>query len=252
MKPQGCIKGQPLSLHVLDYGFFRVHSGPRDIGIVGFLIRTDQGEEILVDTGFPQKYADGVVAATQEDRLDEFGEVLECTPQNMPTAQLALAGTALDRITLMIQTHTHIDHVGHMDACSQAPILMAAAERALPRPLYWGAVQPMEWPDRDYILVDEDVEIGPDLKVLFTPGHAPGQLALKLTLPETGPVILTSDAISRPGEIDENFAGSWNEALAMHHGARLMEMARAEDALVIYGHCPKQWETLRKAPAFFG
>lgn len=248
MKPQGCIKGKPISLHVLDYGMFRVHSGPRDIGIQGFLIRTDQGEEILVDTGFPQKYADDTATASDEDRLYEFGIVLGCTNENMPAAQLARAGSALDQISLMIQTHTHIDHVGHIHACPQAPILVAAAERALPKPLYWSDVQPVDWPDRDYIEVDEDVEIGPGLRVLLTPGHAPGQLAIHLELPDTGVVILTSDAISRPDEIDENFAGSWDAPLALHHANRLMKMAEKDKALVIYGHCPTQWPTLRKAP----
>lgn len=251
MKPEGYIKGQPVSLHVLDYGMFRVHSGPRDIGIVGFLIRTDKGEEILVDTGFPQKYADDTEAASEEDRLYEFGTVLECTPRNMPAHQLGLAGTSLESIGLMIQTHTHIDHMGHIAACPQAPILMAAAERTLDKPLYWGDVQPVEWPARDYLLVEGDTRVGPGLDVLFCPGHAPGQLAIRLELPETGTVILTSDAISRPSEIDEKFAGSWDEELAQHHGARLMDMALREGAMLIFGHCPEQWPALRKAPHAF-
>lgn len=251
MKPQGCVKGQPVSLHVLDYGLFRVHSGPRDIGIVGFLITTDAGERILVDTGFPQKYADDPAAATEEDRLYEFGEVLDCTARHMPAAQLAKAGVTLDQITLMIQTHTHIDHVGHIGACPQAPILIGAAERALARPLYWGDVQPLDWPARDYIPVDADVQIGPGLRVLFTPGHAPGQLALVVELPESGTLIVTSDAISRPGEVDEKFAGSWDETQAIYHGHRLMAMAADTGATLIFGHCPEQWRTLKKAPDSF-
>ena len=251
MKPHGCVKGQPVSLTVLDYGLFRVHSGPRDIGIVGFLIRTDAGEQILIDTGFPQKYADDIEQATQEDRLFEFGKVLECSEQNMPAAQLALAGSSLEEITLMIQTHTHIDHVGHITACPDAPILVAAAERKLDRPLYWGDVQPIPWPDREYILIDEDVQIGPGLRVLFAPGHAPGQLALVVDLPDTGKVVLTSDAISRPGEVDEKFAGSWNEALAIHHGDRLMALAADTGAKLIFGHCPEQWLSLKKAPEHY-
>lgn len=248
MKPQGYIKGKPVSLHVLDYGMFRVHSGPRDIGIQGFLIRTDLGEDILIDTGFPQKYADDTETASNEDRLYEFGTVLHCGPENMPAAQLAQAGSSLDRITLMIQTHTHIDHMGHMEACANAPILIAAAERVLAKPLYWGAVQPVDWPESDYLLIDADTDIGPGLSVFLTPGHAPGQLALRLELPETGAVILTSDAISRPSEIDEKFEGSWDAPLALYHANRLMKIAAQDNALVIYGHCPAQWPTLRKAP----
>lgn len=248
MTAEGYIAGRPVALYVLDYGLFRVHAGPRDVGIQGYLIRTDKGEDILVDTGFRKAYAEDPEAATLADRLQSFGQVLECGPRNMPDAQLALAGTALDRIALMIQTHTHIDHMGHMDACPQAPILMSAAERALPKPLYWGDVQPFDWPDRRYLLIEADTEIGPGLAVFHVPGHAPGELALMVDLPETGKVLLAADAISRPAEVNEGFAGSWDEDLARHHGARLLALAAATGAKVIYGHCPDQWPRLRKAP----
>lgn len=251
MKPQAQIKGQPLSLHVLDYGMFRVHSGPRDIGICGYLITTDADERILMDTGFPAKYARDPKAATQQDRLFEFGEVLLCTPDHLPAAQLARAGVALDQITHMVQSHTHIDHIGGLALCPKAPMFIAATERALERPLYWGDVQPLSWPDRRYIEVDADCEIGPGLRLFLVPGHAPGQLALMVDLPKTGPVLLTSDAISRPGEIAEAFAGSWDEPAARASAERLMQAAQSASATVIYGHCPEQWPMLKKAPAFY-
>jgi N-acyl homoserine lactone hydrolase len=248
MQAQGFIKGRPTALTVLDYGLFKVHANGRIIGICGFAIRTDAGETILVDTGFPAKYAEDTDRATAEDRLHEFGEVLRCTADNMPDAQLARAGIAPGDITLHICTHTHIDHVGGLADYPDAPILVSAVERALPKPLYWGSVQPMDWPDRTYLTVDRDTVLGPGLRVLHAPGHAPGQLALLLDLPETGTVLLTSDAISRPAEIDERFAGSWDEPQAIASGARLMALARETGAFVIYGHSPEQWPELRKSP----
>ncbi|MEX0285719.1 MAG: N-acyl homoserine lactonase family protein [Paracoccaceae bacterium] len=248
MQAQGYLKGRPVSLVILDYGLFRVHSNGRVIGICGYLIRTDAGENVLVDTGFPAKYTEDAEAATQEDRLYEFGEVLSCTPENLAIAQLAKAGVKPEDITLHILTHSHIDHVGGLADFPRAPIVVAKAERVLPKPLYWRSAQPMDWPEATYLTVDGDVEVGPGLHLLLVPGHAPGQLALRFNLPEAGPVLLTSDAISRPAEIEEAFAGSWDEALAIASGARLMEMAEAEGAMVIYGHCPDQWPELRKSP----
>ena len=251
MMDQISLMGKPIRLAVLDYGLFEVHSGPRTIGICGFAIQTDAGELVLIDTGFPAKYALDAKAATAEDGLGSFGRVLQITSENMPEAQLAKLGIAKPDLTLMIQSHTHIDHIGHMDGFPGVPILIAKAERALPRPLYWSGKQAMEWPERDYYLVTQDLTLAPGFEVLLCPGHAPGQLAFMVRLPDTGWMLLTSDAISRAAEIDEGFAGSWDVLLAVHHGDRLMRLARERDALVIYGHSPQQWPDLRKAPDWF-
>lgn len=245
------LKGKPNRMAVLDYGLFEVHSGPRTIGICGFAIQTDASELVLIDTGFPAKYVVDATAATLEDELGSFGRVLRITSDNTPDAQLARLGLSTSDVTLMIQSHTHIDHVGHMDGFPGVPILIARAERALPRPLYWSGKQAMEWPERDYHLVSQDFLLGQGFEVLLCPGHAPGQLAFMVNLPTTGWVLLTSDAISRASEIDEGFAGSWDVPLAIHHGDRLMRLARDRDATVIYGHSPEQWPVLRKAPEWF-
>lgn len=251
MNMQVSLKGKPVRLAVLDYGLFEVHAGPRIIGICGYVIQTDADETVLIDTGFPEKYAHDAEAATAEDDLGSFGRVLSVTSENMPDAQLVKVGLAKNDVTLMIQSHTHIDHVGHMAAFPHVPILISAAERALPKPLYWSGKQPMDWPEAEYHRIDADITLGPGFEVLHCPGHAPGQLAFMVELPETGWVLLTSDAISRASEIDEKFAGSWDDALAIHHGDRLMKLARARDAFVIYGHSPEQWPNLKKAPNWF-
>jgi N-acyl homoserine lactone hydrolase len=251
MRDMGLLKGRPKRLTVLDFGLFRVHAGPRDIGICGYLIETDAGERVLVDGGFPAKYADDPARATAEDALGGFGEVLSLTPDNLPEAQLALAGVAPDGIDLLILTHTHIDHLGALHGFPRAPMVVSAAERALPRPLYWTGGQPWDWPERDYRVVGGDVTIGPGFDLLQAPGHAPGQLAMLLELPRTGPVLLTSDAISRPAEVDEGFDTAPDPATALASARRLMALAEARGAFVIYGHDPAQWGELRKAPAHY-
>jgi len=241
------LKGAPRRLTVLDYGLFRVNAG-RTIGICGYLIETDAGERVLVDTGFPQKYADDGARAAEEDLLGAFGKVLVCGPENMPAGQLATMGLGTGDIALLVMTHTHIDHVGHLDGFPGVPIVIGAAERALPKPLYWGDVRPMDWPDAEYREIDADTVIGPGLTLISAPGHAPGQLSLLVELPETGAVLLTGDAISRPAEVAEGFAGTADRETAVASAARLMEIAAEREAFVIYGHDPAQWSTLRKAP----
>ena len=248
---QPLLKGSPARLAILDYGLFQVHENGRIIGICGYVIQTTDGETVLIDTGFPAKYAADADVATAEDDLGAFGQVLALTDDNLAPAQLGLLGLRPDDIDLMIQSHTHIDHVGFMDGFPGTPILMSAAERALPRPLYWSGKKAMEWPEADYILIEEDTVIGPGFEVLHVPGHAPGQLAFQISLPETGPVLLTSDAISRADELDTGLAGSCNPVLAEEHARNLIARASRDRAMLIFGHSPEQWPTLKKAPEWY-
>lgn len=248
MKTVSYTNGHPNSLTVLDYGLFRVHANGRIIGICGFLIRTDADEAILIDTGFPAKYAYDIATSSVEDKLGDFGEVLECTPDNLPEAQLAKCGLMPGDIDLLILTHSHIDHVGCIADFPKAPIVLSRPEYDSARPLYWGNVRPMDWPAREYRVIDGDTRIGPGLQLMLTPGHAPGQMSLLVELPGTGPLLLTSDAISRPEEIAEGFAGAPDPEAARDSAARLMALAEERGAFIIYGHWPEQWSTLRKAP----
>ena len=245
------LRGRPVRLAVLDYGLFRVHANGRVIGIMGFLIETDAGERVAIDGGFPAKYAEDAAAATREDRLHEFGEVVSVTPENRPAPQLAKLGLTPADIDLFVLTHSHIDHVGALEDFPNAPMVVAKAESDLPKPLYWAGHRPLDWPARETITLEEDTELGPGVRLLMAPGHAPGQMAVLLELPRTGPVLLTGDAISRPAEIGERFDTAPDPETALASAERLMRLARDTGAFVIYGHDPAQWPELRKAPEVY-
>lgn len=245
------LSGHPVSLAVLNFGLFTVHSNGRIIGIPGFLVETSAGEKVLIDTGFPEKYAKDIQMASTEDNLGEFGELLELTYENQPVAQLAKLGISKDDLDYVVITHTHIDHVGNIGSFPNVPIIIGKEERDLEKPIYWRGKKPLEWPEEDYVLITEDTILGENFEILHVPGHTPGELSILLKLPESGSILLTSDAISRESEIAEGCLDATNPEQAINSANRILELARQKNAMVIYGHGPQQWKVLKKAPDLY-
>ena len=243
----------PARLVLLDHGTFRVTAGPepRTILIPGWLISTAAGEHVLVDGGFPPKYLTRTDAAAAEDGLGAFGRFLRVGPANGAAAQLALCGVAPGGVALHVLTHTHVDHLGGLGVAPRAPVVVGAPERAMarPAPLFQPAGAPMDWPERDWRRVEGAARLGPGIEAHVAPGHAPGQLALLVEVPGTRPVMLMSDAASRPGEVTGGFATAPDREAAIASAARLLAIAAERDAQVVWGHCPVQRTALPRAPA---
>ncbi len=234
-------------LYILDFGTFDVGPGKRRIGIPGYLLETDHGARILVDTGFDPAYASDYTATDARDGLSGFGRLTGYSARQTAAGQLALLGLVPADITHLILTHGHIDHVGSLPLF-RCPIILTEAERSLPHPVYWGDVRPIDWPDAPYVLITTQTDLCNGLRVLPTPGHTPGHLSLLVTLP-SGAVMIAADAINRQSEPAEGFPDADDPAAAARSAARLFALQAEHSAQLIYGHDPVQWPTLPKAPA---
>lgn len=243
------LPGRIARLFVLDLGLFEVRGGERVIGIPGFLMQTDKGANILFDTGFPPEYHSDPDRPAK-DGLPRFGRLLDFRPDQTAEGALALLGLAPEDIGLVILSHGHIDHVGSLPRFAHAPIVLTARERAEPAPLYFGQARPIPWPDATYTLIDADTPVCEGLTLIPTPGHTPGHLSALVTLPDGRSAILAADAINRASEPDEGFSDAADPHAAQASATRLLALA-PEGAVLIYGHEPSQWPTLRKAPQPF-
>ena len=218
------------------------------VAVPGYLIETDDGQTILIDSGLPHPYHDDPVAAVRADGFGGWLWRVRTAPANSPIAQLARLGLSPADVTHLVVTHTHFDHAGGLADFPEAALVVQRAERERP-PAY----RRFAWPEAAReLIVDGDADLAPGVRLLHTPGHTPGHTSLLVTLPNTGPVILAIDALYLPTVLErDNFKASWNEDLARASGHRLARLADDLGARLIYGHDPDQWAALRKAPAAY-
>ena len=89
-----------------------------------------------------------------------------------------------------------------------------------------------------------------------TSGHAPGHQSVLVRLPQTGPVLLTIDAVPEQKSFTpDREAGPFDEdEEALRASTRkLLDLVRREQvSLIIFGHDAEQWQTLKKAPNYYG
>ncbi len=221
------------------------------IPIVGYLIETDDGRRILVDSGMHRMHIedpDATFGGTP------FGEALTpiMRPEDDVVNRLAELGMGVEDVDILVSTHFHFDHAGnHGDFGASRVVAQRAAYEfaranpdAFPRDIW-------DLPQLTYELVDGDVELAPGVTLLASPGHAPGHMSVLVRLP-TQAILLTIDAVYTQENVDtDNWAGQRDPEAARASAQRLVEIAERENATMVYGHDPAQWAGLRMAPAFY-
>jgi N-acyl homoserine lactone hydrolase len=212
------------------------------IPIVCYLVQTEAGKNILIDTGLPETMPEG------ESDFVNGQDVI---------AQLASLGLTPDDIDIVVSSHYDVDHAGRHAAFTKALYVVQRAHHvdAASNPRY-AAIRP-EWdqPAERIRLVDGDTELLPGLELIETSGHVPGHQSVLVRLPAAGAILLTVDAVpfATGFTSDAPDDGSAPDAEAIRASTiKLLELVEREQiGLVIFGHDAAQWEALRRAPAFY-
>ena len=151
------------------------------IPIVCYLVQTNDGRNILIDSGLPAVMPEG------ETDFENTTDVI---------AQLATIGLRPDEIDTVISSHYDIDHAGRHGAFGRASYVVQRAHHldADTNPRFAANRTQWDQPAERMQLLDGDTELLPGLKLIETSGHVPGHQSVLLTLPRTGRVLLTIDA----------------------------------------------------------
>ena len=219
----------------------------RDNGvpITSALIRTDDGTNVLVDTGAP--------AEMTGDPEAPFA----VAPGEDVLARLRSLGLAPDDVHIVVNTHLDPDHCGHNDAFPGARFVVQKAHLEAARTsgqlryewqrAHWDA------PGLRYDTVDGDHELLPGVELVASPGHAPGHQSVLVRLLRTGPVLIAGDAIAAADQTDPDtrFVGMFDddEPAVRASTRRLMSLGAA---LIVHAHDTGQWHGgLRLAPEYY-
>lgn len=237
-----------MRLYFLDLGRMQ----PGDIPVPGYLIRTDDDLNILVDTGWPRSFVD----APQNPP----GLSIEMKAEDTILSRLAEIGLEPTDIDYLICSHLDDDHSGNHELFTRAELIIQRDHYDLARrghPRFAANREAWDHPSLRYRLVDGDTELVPGVQLLETSGHVPGHQSVLVKLPETGGILLAIDAVMHrsiaDAETREMFVTDMDDETAIRRStAKISDLAQREAvAMVIYGHDAQQWADLRHSPAFY-
>ena len=228
-----------------------------EIPVPWFFIRHPKGN-VVIDGGNAAEVA--------IDARRHWGQVIDAYSPKMGrnencVEQLKSIGVRPDEITHVLQSHLHLDHTGAIGRFPNATHYVQRAE-------YDYAFNPDWFSAGAYIRSDfdrpklkwhflegektDDFDLFGDgtVRMIFTPGHAPGHQSFLINLQSTGPVLLCIDAAytldhwenrALPGLV----TSSSDAAKSVN---KLHTIANQTGALVVTGHDPDHWRTFKHAP----
>ncbi len=262
-------KSSGIELHMFQTGtlrtktkYIKMNQGDDafEIPVPWFLIKHPQGN-VVIDGG------NAIEAAI--DKRGHWGAVVDAYDPIMQVSencvdQLKLVDVTPQSIRFVAQSHLHLDHTGAIGRFPKATHIVQRAEYDYAFKPHWfsaGAYIRADFdrPGLNWKFLGGDYTDNYDLfgdgtvRMIFTPGHSPGHQSFLITLPKSGPILLTIDAAytmdhwenrALPGLVTSSMQ-------AADSVAKLRKLAADTGAMVVTGHDPLTWEGFRKAPHDF-
>lgn len=233
---------------------------PFEIPVPWFLLKHPKGN-VVIDGGN--------AIETAIDKRAHWGSVVDAYDPVMGLEencvdQLKMVDLSPHDIRFVLQSHLHLDHTGAIGRFPRATHIVQRAEYDYAFDPQWFAAgayirADFDRPGLNWKFLGGEFTDNYDLfgdgvvRMIFTPGHSPGHMSFLITLPNTGPVLLTIDAAYTLDHWENRaLPGLIHSASDAANSVRkLRRIARDTGAMVVTGHDPETWEGFRKAPHDF-
>jgi N-acyl homoserine lactone hydrolase len=220
-----------------------------------YLIQTDVGKNVLVDSGFSDERAAQIVNEKSEP-------VIVMREADKIVNQLAGLGLQPADLDYVVVTHFDEDHCGNHFRFTNAEFIVQQSHYEL---ACSGREERFEiprasWdvPVLNYRQVNGDIELLPGIELIVTDGHVTGHQSVLVRLPNTGAVLLAIDAI-RDGDMLKPGVDPRTVSMFDMDGDKLVEgvrklqviIEREEVKFVVFGHDWRYWKDFRQSPEFY-
>ena len=176
-------------------------------------------------------------------------------PHHEMARQLAEIGIGFSDISIVILSHLHADHTGHIKHMPRARIIVSRPEYefgfsdAAP---YYFFRSDYDLAGFDWQIIDGDTELMDGLTILATPGHSPGHQSLLVDLPQTGKVVLAADV----GDLminftDEILPSATDDIAALASIRRINALVAEHRAMLMLTHDPELVQQIKLAPDYY-
>jgi glyoxylase-like metal-dependent hydrolase (beta-lactamase superfamily II) len=233
---------------------------PYEIPVPWFLIQHPKGN-VVIDGGNAAEIL-GDPYAHWGGATDAYYPTM--TAEQTCVNELVRIGIEPQKVSYVLFSHLHLDHTG---AAGRFPDALHFVQRAE----YEYAFTPDWFAAGGYIRKDYDkpglnwyflegratdfYDLFGDgtIKMIYTPGHAPGHQSFLITLPKTGPVLLTIDAAYTLDHWNEKALPGFLASTVdtVRSVRKLRQVARQTGAIVVTGHDPDAWPEFKKSPEYY-
>lgn len=217
------------------------------IPVYSVLVEHDEGL-FLFDTGIDLDHMNRVLPF----------ELPEQTAEQTIPAQLELCGFGLGDVTMLVNSHLHIDHVGGNQLFKGTGVRNLIHERELaqarnhePFEFFGYSDKSWDYEGANIETVSGDRELARGIRLFETPGHTVGHYSFLLE--GERPMLLAMDVAYTAAALERGIQPGFHHTPVdgVRSIARVKQLAEEHGAEIFFSHDMDAWRGYRHAPDFY-